>query len=199
LDPVSTDTVKISFKNGSFRTNSPMVKAAFLELESSWPHALSVDELFERSRKVLREQALPEAIQETQTRQVLAVALLQTVLSGFTVAHVHPPQPCTHITDKPTADAFVRLQARAGVTVTNLCHEIVALSQVARQILVDLDGNHTLEALAETLEESIRCGDLNLSTDGEPITSPSPEVLASLLDHGLEQIREAMLLSAAAR
>jgi len=197
LDPVSTNMAKISFKRGSFRTNSPLVKAAFLELESSWPHALSLDELFERSQRVIRDTTLAEDILETQTRQALAVALLQTVLSGFTVAHVHPPRPCTSLADKPIVDAFVRLQAKEGAKVTNLCHEIVALSEVARQILVDLDGDHTLEDLANTLKESIERGDLNLSTDGEPVTSPSPEFLGSLVDHGLEQIRDALLLSAA--
>ncbi len=198
LDPVSTATVEISLKNGSLQTNAPLVKAAFLELESSWPHALSPDELFERSCQLLRDKARPEDIRETQKRQVLAVVLLQTVLSGNIAAHVHPPRLCTSIADKPTADAFVRLQAREGCMVTNLCHEIVGLSEVARQILVDLDGDHTLEALADTLKESIRRGDLNTSTDGEPITSPTPEVVAALVDDGLEQIRDSMLLSAAA-
>ena len=111
------------------------------------------------------------------------------------MAHVHPPQPCTSIADKPTADAFVRLQAKEGVKVTNLCHEIVALSHVARQILVNLDGDHTLQALAETLEESIRRGDLNIASDGEPITSLTPKVLGALVDHGLGQIRDSMLLT----
>ncbi|MHC4813784.1 MAG: methyltransferase regulatory domain-containing protein [Planctomycetota bacterium] len=195
LDPTSTATVKLSFGNGSFRTNSPLVKAAFLKLESSWPHALSPDELYRRSQKLLADKVLPGNVQETQTRQVLAVALLQTVLSGFTVAHVHPPRLCTSIADKPTADAFVRMQARSGLKVTNLCHEIVALSELAREILVDLDGDHSIEALAETLMEGIRRGDLNFSADGEPVTSPTPELLGALVDHGLQQIREAMLLT----
>lgn len=195
LDPTSTGMARISFKNGSFRTNSPLVKAAFLELESSWPHALTLDELFERCGRLLQKSNLPRKILDTQTRPVLSVALLQTVLSGFVAVYVHQPSLCTTLSERPAVDPFVRLQARHGLRVTNLCHEIVALSEVARQVLVDLDGDHSLEDLAQNLKASIERGDLNLSTDGKQITSPTPAVVGSLLDHGLEQIRGALLLT----
>ncbi|MEE9128218.1 MAG: class I SAM-dependent methyltransferase, partial [Planctomycetota bacterium] len=194
LDPGSTTSGQISFKNGSFRTALPLVKAAFLELESSCPHALSLDELFERSQKILRDSALPKDIQKTQTRQVLAVSLLQAVFSGHIVAHVHPPRLCTNLGDKPVVDAFVRMQAREGRKVTNQRHETVTLSEVARQILMDLDGDHSVEVLTQTLKERIRRGELGVASEGKPITSPTPELLDSLMDQGLEQIREALLL-----
>jgi methyltransferase-like protein len=194
LDPGSTAKGEITFKHGNFQTTSPVVKAAFLELQSAWPHALTLDELFERCQRVLRDSALAADIQDTQTRQVLAIAVLQTVFSGIIVAHVHPPRFCTSLGDKPIADAFVRMQARESTTVTNMGHETVTLSEVARQILMSLDGEHTIEALRETLQGRIRSGELGVCNDGEPITDPTPELIDSMMEFALDQIREALVL-----
>ncbi|MHC5073044.1 MAG: methyltransferase regulatory domain-containing protein, partial [Planctomycetota bacterium] len=195
LDPATTDEGKISFKNGAFQTTAPLVKAAFLELQSSWPNALSLDELFERCQRVLRDKAVPAEIHGT--RHALAVVMLQTVFSGITVAHVHPPRLCTSLDDRPMVDAFVRVQARHGPTVTNLRHETVTVSEVARQMLMELDGEHSIQELANTLKERIRRGELNVTSEGGPITSPTPELIDSLVQQGLEQIREALLLTEA--
>jgi len=198
LDPATTGEGSISFKSGSFRTPSPIVKAAFLELVSSWPNALSLDELFERCQRLLRDKVVPGDIQGTEARRGLAIALLQTLLSGTTVAHVHPPRVCTSLGDKPFADAFVREQARHGPKVTNLRHETVTISEVARQMLMELDGDHSIEVLADKLKGRIRRGELAVTSEGERVTSPTPELLDSLVQQGLEQIRESMLLTQAA-
>jgi methyltransferase-like protein len=197
LDPATTDDGKISFKNGTFQTTAPLVKAAFLELQSSWPNALSLDKLLERCQRVLRDKAMPAEVQAAQTRRALAVAMLQTVFSGITVAHVHPPRLCTSLEDKPMVDAFVREQAKHGPQVTNRRHEIVIVSEVARQFLMELDGEHSIEELADTLKERIRRGELSMTSEGERITSPTPELIDSLVQQGLEQIREALLLNEA--
>ena len=86
------------------------------------------------------------------------------------------------------------MQAKEGPNVTNQRHETVTLSEVARKILMDLDGDHSVEVLTQTLKERIRRGELGVASEGKPITSPTPELLDSLMDQGLEQIREALLL-----
>lgn len=182
LDPTTTDRGRISFRQGTFQTTDPLVKAAFLELVSAWPHALSLDELESRC-------------QRAGERPGLAVALLQTVFSGITEAHVHPPRLCTTLGDKPCAPAFVRLQARHGPKVTNLRHETVTVSEVARQILMELDGEHPIDELATRLRERIRRGELSMTREGEKVTSPSPELLDSLVRQGLEQVRGSLLLT----
>lgn len=178
LDPDTADEGRISFKRGTFQTSDPLVKAAFLKLVSSWPHAASLDELVESDKG-----------------GGLATALLQTVFSGITEAYVHPPRLCTSLDDKPCADAFVRVQARHGPKVTNLHHETVTVSEVARQMLLELNGEHSIDVLAARMKERIRGGELKVIRDGKVVTSPTPELLDSLVQDALEQIRDGLLLT----
>jgi SAM-dependent methyltransferase len=111
------------------------VEAVTQALEDVHPLPVEFEELipYARSRKALRE------------------ILRALVASGCADLHVHE-FPCQEsVTMRPRASELARYQAADGLLVTNLCHVPVQLDEVARRLLLLLDGTRTQETLARRL------------------------------------------------
>ena len=95
--------------------------------------------------------AFEELVPYAGSREELRDILLSFVVAGCADLHTHD-FPCEEsVTLRPRASRLARHQAAAAGTVTNLCHMPVQLDEVARQLLLLLDGTRTQQALARQL------------------------------------------------
>jgi len=163
-------------------TDHPLTKMAMLHMALSWPRGFAVDELIDAARARLAERAAPGAPgdPDPQDALVLSANMLKayTYSSNLVELHLHEPHLALHVSDRPQASPVARLLARRSATVTNLRHERVDLDEVERLLLLHLDGDHDLDALAGLLSER---GARALDPEGELIADPA-EARAVMVD-----------------
>jgi hypothetical protein len=96
---------------------------------------------------VMFEELIPYAGSHKALREIL----LALLAGGCADIHVHD-FPCEEsVTEFPRASRLARYQAATDRLVTNLCHVPVQLDEVARQLLLLLDGTRSQVALARRL------------------------------------------------
>lgn len=99
-----------------------------------------------------------ELIPYAGSREALREILLALVAGGCADPHVHD-FPCEEsVTEFPRASRLARYQAATGRLVTNLCHVPVQLDEVARQLLLLLNGTRSQEVLARRLAKTPGAG-----------------------------------------
>ena len=92
-----------------------------------------------------------ELIPYAGTQDALREILFTLMTAGCVDLHVYD-FPCQEsVTDRPRTSLLARHQAAAGATVTNACHIPVELDEIARRLILLLDGTRTLRALARDL------------------------------------------------
>jgi hypothetical protein len=90
---------------------------------------------------------LPYAAGKQALREILWVFLR----TGCVDIHVHD-FPCEEsVTARPRASLLARYQAARGNLATNACHIPVSLDEIARRLLMLLDGTRTHDELARAL------------------------------------------------
>jgi hypothetical protein len=83
--------------------------------------------------------------------EALREILFALMVGGCVDLHVYD-FPCQEtVTDRPRASALARYQAAAGSNVTNACHIPVQLDEIARQMVILLDGTRTVKEIAREL------------------------------------------------
>jgi SAM-dependent methyltransferase len=93
------------------------------------------------------EELLPYAGSRNALREILRALLA----GGCADIHIHD-FPCEEsVTEFPRASRLARYQAASSLVVTNLCHVPVQLDEVARQLLLILDGRRNQDTLARRL------------------------------------------------
>ena len=150
-------------KSGSLRTNDPVLKAALSELAEVRPRALAFETLWERVRARLAagERAWPRS--EDEARETLQSALLRLFLADLVELHVKPPGFVTEVAPKPVGSPLARRQAVDGKVVTNLLRRRVDLDELARAVLVELDGTRSERDVLDAIVERLGSGELELS------------------------------------
>ncbi len=92
-----------------------------------------------------------ELIPYAGSREALREILFGLMVGGCVDLHVYD-FPCQEeVTGRPRASALARYQSAAGGNVTNACHIPVQLDEIARQLVILLDGTRTVEAVARDL------------------------------------------------
>jgi PKMT, C-terminal winged helix domain/Predicted methyltransferase regulatory domain len=92
-----------------------------------------------------------ELIPYAGSRKALREILVALVAGGCADLHVHD-FPCEEsVTELPCGSRLARYQAATNLLVTNLCHVPVQLDEVARQLLLLLDGTRSQATLARRL------------------------------------------------
>jgi len=92
-----------------------------------------------------------ELIPYAGAREPLREILFGLLVGAMVNLHVHD-FPCEEtVTQHPAASRLVRYQAAEGPKVTNACHTMVKLDEVARHLVCLLDGTRNLEAIAQDL------------------------------------------------
>ena len=128
-------------------------------LFSENPHGRRVagsDPVVEAVAQALRDTSpLPvefaELIPYAGSCEALREILFALMIGGCVDLHVYD-FPCEEaVTERPRASRLARYQAAAGGNVTNACHIPVELDEIARRLLILLDGTRTVGQLARDL------------------------------------------------
>src|SRR6185503_1263370 len=101
--------------------------------------------------------------------------------------YVAPPQFAMSPSERPHTSRLARLQARRGVPLTSLRHEVSNPDPTYRKLIALLDGRHTRQFLAEAIGDELRT-----TTAGSPDHKP-PDA-GGFVTLALNQLARAALL-----
>ncbi len=123
--------------------------------------------------------AFEELLPYAGSRASLRELLFSMTIGGF--AQIHSYEfPCEEsVTARPVASALARWQARTSSQVTTLCHRVVELDPIGRDLLLLLDGTRDHEAIAADV------GRMPGAPTAESIQEKLPDTLAWLARIGL--------------
>jgi cyclopropane fatty-acyl-phospholipid synthase-like methyltransferase/methyltransferase-like protein len=190
VDPEANEPGQASVE--VFRTNAgvavtmahPVVRAALHALIDARPASLPFAELREATSGRLASTGL------TLDDGVLAEAMLRCAMVRLVDLTTHADRCARIVSERPTASALARLEARTESLVTSLSHVQVKLSAFDRNILLRLDGTRDREALVDAVLADASRGDLDLGT------SRSRSEVSRVVMQALEQFRICGLLVA---
>ena len=173
----------ISHDKASLTTDHPLSKAAIHHLISVWPHTCTFAELLKAASQRLKLNTLTNP-----DIQMLA----SNLLNGFTHSEqliaftVFEPDFVSHISQRPVASAWARLQAQHRTIVTTLRHGRYSLEPYEQFLIRLLDGAHDTGSLVdELITGPVARGDLTLEKNNQPVTDPTE--LRALLRDGVEK------------
>ena len=186
---------KFSGPDGAvFTTEHPLSKAAMVLLARYSPRPVPYEQLLVEAAELakLTDDADLEAESLTLGANILRA---YSYSSSLVELHVHLPDFVVEAGDRPEVSPVARWQARRGIKVTNMRHERVELTEIARLILIHLNGRHSRAELLETLLSLHKQGKLALAGEGqEGETDQIHDLLAQELDTNLQFLARAALL-----
>lgn len=164
-------------KDRTFTVSHSPTKALLVALAETWPRPLAFTDLLARAGNLLG----------TEVEEALAADILFSLYAGgFLDLHLLPPLCTEKVSERPMATPLARREAALGPYVTNQRRRALKLDDdLARTVLLHLDGARDRAALREVLASEVREGRLGIAKDGEPVTDPIQ--LAKLLDALLDQ------------
>jgi methyltransferase-like protein len=162
-------------------TNRPLVKAALVHMAGLWPRSLSVKDLWDAIRSLLRDSPEPEKCLLSDGLEPLADVLMQLQRSNLVELHIHPPRCTLQPGERPVASPYARLQARTAGQITNLRHRRVELDGFARFVMRLLDGQHDRPAILAALAQAIKVDGVTIEHQGKTVSDPE-EVLRLMTD-----------------
>ena len=162
----------------------PVVRAALHVLIDASPAAVPFPVLLERTRARL------ETTGVTVSEALLADAMLRCALVRMLDLTTLPERCATVLSDRPTASALARFEARTEPLVTSLFHIEVRLAELDRHVLRLLDGTRDRDTIVNDVLRAAERGEIAV---GE---SRPRSAVAEAVDHALSQFRVAGLLVA---
>jgi methyltransferase-like protein len=176
-----------------------LTKAALVVMGEQWPRCFAFEELYELSRSRLRAE-IGDAPVENDDLKSFGDRMLQGYAAHVIELRVSAPSFAVSISERPVASPLARHQLAHGAkAVTNLRHEPVELPELARRILMLLDGTRDAEAVATDIVKLGRDGTIGVREQegGPAVTDPARlEALlrALVADHLPKLARVALLL-----
>ncbi len=152
--------------------DTPVSKAALLELCAIWPRALPFFRLLDAA--IARLAAFGHVV---ENRERAAQALAADLLTGYCYSlhlvnlSLHPPPIPERVSDHPVVTALARFQARMDRVVTTLPHENADPYPLARHLLALLDGSRGHDDLLRAAEAFYQ-----VHPDLEAASDPAVEV-----------------------
>lgn len=161
----------------TFTVSHPPTKALLLALAEASPRPLAFDDLRAGVAGLLGGE-----IEE----DLLADMLFSLYCGGFLDLHLLPPRCTERVSERPQASPLARREAAQGPHVTSQHRRILRLNdEIARLLLLHLDGTRDRAALRDVLAKEVQEGRLGIEKDGEPVRDP--EKLGPYLDALVEQ------------
>lgn len=163
----------IASDGATLTTDHPASKAAMVALSQTWPLAITTGELLDKAYDLLDLPGAARAERRAQDRQVLCGNLLRafTYSERLVELHYHLPNFTVQISERPMASAWARLQAETTDNLTNLRHERVEVSGLARFLLPLLDGTRDHASLVRSAARPVAEGTLTMHRDGSPVAA----------------------------
>ena len=169
--------------NGAkLKSSHPLTKAACLVLAEHWPRPLHFERLCELSRARLDASGAPDLPIDESAVDILAGELLTAHTVGLIELRPRDLPLSLQPATRPVASRLARWLAQqpGQVRVVNLRHEPVTLSELQRQVVQRLDGQHDRQGLLDELVALVRSGAMNVEKDG--VKCSEPETLRPLLE-----------------
>lgn len=151
-----------------FTVSAPITKAALTHLAAESPVAVRFDTLLlEARRRLIAAGMAPAALDVAVLGRRLGGDLLRAFSSATTLVsfHAYPPLVARDPGAYPAVTAWARREAVAGAEVTNLFHDVLALSPFDRQLLQLLDGSRDRAALERDMAIKIASGGVQLGQE----------------------------------
>jgi SAM-dependent methyltransferase len=172
--------VKVEFAfgdRGAVAVDSPLAKAALVELADRWPAAVPVAELATRAAA---RAGLPADPGHVAALSGMLLSLYQRMAADLWAA---PPRFAAAAGDRPAVSPLARAQAAAGDAVATLLHQAFEVKDpVVRGFVPLLDGTRDRAALAAELRRRV------------PEAPAADAELAATVERMLAQVAEAALL-----
>ncbi len=184
-------------RSGSIRTNDPALKAALLALHEARPEALPFEMLWERVCEGLSRSGHSWPRPAEETRAALRSSLLRLFLADFVELHVSPPRPATVPAERPVGSPLARHQAANGRLVTSLLRKRVELDELARSVLLELDGTRTEADVLDAVVARVCSGALELSDESGSVreAAAARALLAGEIRPAFERLASLALLA----
>lgn len=178
-------------------TNRRVVKAALVQLGKTWPASIHFSGLLASCLREVFGDAPPGLPLAEAERQTLGQFLLRAYALDFVELHVHQPGFVTSVSERPTASALARLQARAGSVVATLRHAGLKLEgSLGRNLVQLLDGTRDRKALIRDLAQLVETGKALLEHEGRRVNDglEARKIIESELEQNLESLARSALL-----
>lgn len=180
----------------SVTLSDPIAKAAVLQLSRIWPQSITYASLLERAATMLYGAGRSSEV-ESRLDNVLADALLQCVAAGMVHPSLTPHRFVETPSAMPRATGFARLKAAAAAQVTTITHFPIAVPEIHRRILLQLDGTRDVNALAASLVQLVERGELRLESGGGSVSPQERDAaLAAVVRESLDYLARTGLLIA---
>jgi methyltransferase-like protein len=180
------------------KSTHALTKAAMLVMAEHWPQPLHFEQLCTLARHRLHQGADPLPPSDGTSVDLLAGELLSAYTVGVVELRPRELRFTRQPGSRPVASAVARWLARQGpaARVVNLRHEPVTLSELQRQVLQRLDGDHDAELLLNELMAVFQAGALNVEQGGNKVSDPAAvrPLLADLIAEALPALAAMALL-----
>lgn len=201
--PVALDDAKpVTFANergAGITSPVPITKAALTVLAEAFPRTMGVAELRDAARARLPGglAAATEGVRLADA-ETLGSDLLGCYSAGIVDFRTEAPSLTATLGDRPQVDACARYQARHRLLLTNRRHELVNVDELARQVIMHLDGRTDRAALLDAMCAIAQTDDLQVRKDGTTIRDPEivRTVLADALPRTLAMLAKTGMLIA---
>ena len=198
VEPVDlSKNARVEFRDGDgavrLSTMEPLLKATMIVLAEAYPASVPFDALWSRVRDRLGR----EGIEAGASSDPLADKLLMAHAANAADLHAYEPsEMATAIGLSPRGFPVARLLAVGSLTVPNLRHRQVTISDFDRLVLRQLDGRRTHPEIVEGLVAAVVAGEFAIRQDGREVRDPSAlePILARSLEPSLRRMVRGSLL-----
>lgn len=174
----------------------PLVKTAFEHLAKIYPQSVSFQDLL----LVACSQATPDSLKDKSALDrdalTLATELLNAYKSKIVKFRIEKSSFVTDVSDKPTASAFARYEAKTSMKITNQLHTPVDVDPFIQKLVTLLDGKLDKQQILEQLIKQAEDGVL-MAQDGQPFASRQDlaEKLGTTMEFALRSMSKSALLT----
>jgi methyltransferase-like protein/SAM-dependent methyltransferase len=158
----STSALQFTYPSGgSMSTNHPLAKAAMSHLGQVWPQALPFSELLRSARALSQRDTSGSNMTLEEDANWLSEMVVRLYAANFLELHSQAPGFVIKVSERPAASALARTQVEHTSSVTNLRHGSIEVEdEVARRLLLLLDGTRTREQLLAELRQRTNAGEI---------------------------------------
>ena len=179
-------------KGAKCETDLPLGKAALALLGPIWPAPIPFEELLQQANQRLAQEGMPPEPAEVAASRLRAF-LLRLYEGAVVEFRTFMPPIAWRPGEKPAAHPIARWQAQHGDVVASLFHIAVKLEdEVARSLLIWLDGTLDRAALLEKLWIFLKSKDALVLPDGDE--RAARRELEANLEKNLEKLAQLGLL-----
>ncbi len=192
----SNEPLTFRVGRGQISTDSPLGMAVMESLSKHWPRSITLDELHAASIQRLaicgkRGESIDHLSVDDTAR-----TMMEIFVTGFVNYFVTPPPIANIVSNRPLATPLARLQASAGMSVTNQRHENLNLDEFARFLVALLDSQHDRGQLLEKIQAAVAKGELTIPQNGQKHQRVDQAHLNNLISSTLTGLCNISLLKA---